>query len=136
LESAYRETSLLKSLIPKTQEDLSRLRFLLHCAHLIQRGAALPSPEQNLENLLGQSGTLVLNDYRTPGVGLDLKSFLLDLSEESRRYFHGLVEAMEIYQSIHGQSLSIHNLTLSDQSVYELRQIRDMCLEEGLRSIY
>ena len=58
------------------------------------------------------------------------------LPEESRNYFYGLVEALEIYQSIHGRWIPVHSLTPGDPSVQELKQIREMCLEEGLRSIY
>ena len=65
--------------------------------------------------------------------GFDLPTFLGSIPEDAKRYLHGLVEAMDIYQSIYGKPLSI---SLSEQSVRELKQIRDMCIEEGLRSIY
>jgi hypothetical protein len=58
------------------------------------------------------------------------------LPEESRNYFYGLVEALEIYQSIHGRWIAVNSLTPGDTSVQELRQIRELCLQDGLRSIY
>jgi hypothetical protein len=49
-----------------------------------------------------------------------------------RRYFDGLVEAFEVYHSIHGVSVPIETLTTQDHTLGELRRIRDLCLESGL----
>jgi hypothetical protein len=123
-------SELLRSLLPKDQEELSLLQFILHSAQTLQRGSALDIG-------LVKSATVALAEEK-PGFGLpaDVQNFLMNLPEDLKRYFHGLIEAVEIYHSIHGQPLPINRLTLTDETVYELRQIRDMCMEEGLRSIY
>lgn len=118
---------LLRSLAPTNEEDLSLLQKLVVCARLMQqRGHS----DLQLGPRLVQAG---IQDSQPGAVGFDLPAFLRSIPEDARRYLHGLVEAMDIYQSIYGRPLST---TLSDQCVRELKQIRDMCLEEGLRSIY
>jgi hypothetical protein len=103
---------ILKSLQPRNANELSILRFVLNCAEQIRDAKAV--------------------DRRK-----DLHTFIQQIPDETRRYFHSLVEAMEIYQSIRGPTLPLQTLSLSDYTfVAELKQIRDMCLEEGLRSIY
>lgn len=58
------------------------------------------------------------------------------IPSEAHKYLHGLIEALEIYQHIYGHALTVSSLSLSGKAVHELRQIRDMCLEEGPRSLY
>lgn len=70
------------------------------------------------------------------GADGDVFEFLAQLPERSLRYFHGLMEAMDIYQSIHGQNLLAAEVLPSEKSLREIKQIREMCMEEGLRSIY
>lgn len=69
------------------------------------------------------------------GVGYETISLVSTFTQEAQRYFHGLVEAVEIYSSLHGGKIPLVVLC-GDQSVREIRQIRDLCLEDGLRSIY
>ncbi len=52
-------------------------------------------------------------------------------SEEIHHYFAGLVEALEIYHSIHGEHFSPESIALNDKSLYEIKQIRDLCLLQG-----
>ncbi len=51
-----------------------------------------------------------------------------------KRYFDGLVEAFEVYHSIHGEAVPLemahHTLALT-----ELRRIRDLCLQRGLETL-
>lgn len=61
--------------------------------------------------------------------------FIHQIPEQSIRYFHGLVEALDIYQSIHGKAIPV-SIDPNDDSVREIRQIRDYCIQEGLHSIY
>lgn len=109
----------LKTLSPRNEEELSLLQFLLGCAQRLHCGTSFS-----------------LASKMAAEKGADLIQLLGSLPEDAKKYLHGLVEALDIYQAIHGQGLAIQALTLSDKSVYELRQIRDMCLAEGLRSIY
>ena len=101
--------TILQSLVPRNEEELSLLQRLLHQAQLMARGIPLYENDPGLFDAI---------------------------PHDARRYFHGLVEAVEIYQSIRGQSPPVQNLTLQDPVVYELKQIRDMCLEDSFRSIY
>lgn len=118
---------LLRSLVPTNEEDLSLLQKLVVCARLMQeRGHS----DLQLGPRLVKAES---HDLQPVAVGFDLPAFLRSIPEEASRYLHGLIEALDIYQSINGRPLST---TLSDQNVRELKQIRDMCLEEGLRSIY
>ena len=120
---------LLRSLVPTNEEELSLLQNLVVCARLMQqRGHSDLQLGPRLVVAGGQD-----SQPHPVTAGFDLPAFIRSIPEDAKRYLHGLVEAMDIYQSIYGKPLST---TLSDQSVRELKQIRDMCLEEGLRSIY
>lgn len=115
----------LKNLVPKDADELSLLRLVLHCAQQVQKGSSLeparPSSPCEAHQVFDAA---------------ELRSFVASIPEGGRRYFHGLVEALDIYQSIHGHTLKLQNVSLSDQSVHELKQIRDLCLQDGLHSIY
>ncbi|MBI4405113.1 MAG: hypothetical protein HY537_13200 [Deltaproteobacteria bacterium] len=121
-------SELLKSLIPKDEDELSLLQFILRCAVLLHR------PFQS-DLALGVK-TSVCVEVPTADWETDLGKFIEMVPEDAKKYFYGLVEALEIYQSIYGRSIPIQNLTLSDRSVRELKQIRDYCLQDGLRSLY
>lgn len=122
-------SEILKSLVPRDQEELSLLRFILHCAHFLQRGG--------LSDLsLGPVPVVAVRVDQSQIVGAEIKGFLEQIPEDSKRYLYGLVEAIEIYQSIYGRAIPIHNITMKDTLVYELKQIRDFCLQDGLHSIY
>ncbi len=68
------------------------------------------------------------------GINQEIPQMLTALSEESRTHFFGLVEAIEIYQSIHGTASAL--LSLNDAAVAELRKIRDICLSGGAQAYY
>jgi hypothetical protein len=120
---------ILKSLVPKDQAELSVLRVVLQCAQwLTNKGAAVTQLSQPIAAFVEGGAEVVMPD--------EIRQLLAVIPEESKKYFHGLVEAMEIYQAIYGQALSVQSIGLTDKSVYEIKQIRDMCLEEGLHSIY
>lgn len=116
-------TQILKSLAASNVEELNLLKSLVRWAQQVQEGSSIQA-------LNGISCRLGFSE------DLDPVAFLRSLPAELHRYFHGLVEALEIYHSIHGRPVSVAELSLSNGSVRELKQIRDMCLEEGLRSIY
>lgn len=125
-------TEVLQTLLPRDEEGLSALRFLVACAQRIQKGGHADLSLRPAEALsLGDRTSLA-----PPAPLTDAHGFLTNLPEQLKRYFYGLIEAIDIYQSMRGQSLSSDALDLHDPVLQELRQIRDMCLEDGLRSIY
>jgi hypothetical protein len=63
-----------------------------------------------------------------------LKELLTTLPETSRTQFFGLVEALEIYQSIHGRASSL--VRFNEAAVAELRTIRELCLQGGTHALY
>lgn len=69
------------------------------------------------------------------GLRLEVPSLMRQLPQDAQRDFHGLVEALEIYQALHGPSVTTRELT-AETKIREVKQIRDLCLSEGLRSIY
>lgn len=85
---------------------------------------------------LSQSQFNQVVDSPFPSLEIDIRRFLELIPESSKKYLHGLIEALDIYQSVHGVPLSPQSLRLDDSIVYELRELRDMCLQDGLRSIY
>ncbi|MCB0404595.1 MAG: hypothetical protein KDD51_07390 [Bdellovibrionales bacterium] len=119
----------LKSLLPRDTEDLAILRFLVYCAQLIQRAG-------HTDLSLNRMEAVAYRDPQVPSVEFDIQKFIAGMSEASKRYFYGLIEAVDIYQSIKGRSLHSDSLVADDPVVHELRQIRDMCLDDGLRSVY
>ncbi len=108
----------LKSLMPEGQQELSHLKWVLYFARRVQKGlwqdgSATPVP-------------LFSQKQVPPG---EVATFLSSLPSDCQRYFHGLVEALEIYQSIHGKEIPVDEASLRNGVVHELRQIRDMCLD-------
>ena len=71
------------------------------------------------------------SDVEAPFAKSDLLSVLHSISGEPLRYFHGLVEALEVYRSIHGRDIALEPEKLRDSEIHELRQIRNMCLENA-----
>ncbi len=113
-------SDVLKSLVAHNAEEASVLQSVLGMAQsLLAMGqkdlglAALSAPE---------------------GQEPELPKLLSSLPEESRTQFSGLVEALEIYQSIHGTVTSI--LNLNETAVSELRKIRELCLHGGTHATY
>lgn len=116
---------IIQSLMPKDQEELSLLGVILEC---VQEGRPRGTPLSSALNFSNQSGSFQIVS--------EVKSLLESIPEDARRYLHGLGEALEVFQSIHGRRLAVTSLVPSDPLLRELRQIRDLCLEDGLKSIY
>jgi len=93
----------------------------------VLRTLAVSTPEEQeiLETLLGCA------QRASQGIRSEVHQLVSDLPGDAQRHFHGLVEALEIYQSLHGPCSTPRELKLR-----EVKQIRDLCLSEGLRSIY
>lgn len=102
-----------------------------------------PEEESVLQSVLGMAQSLLAVGQKDLGLAMavsgetsehGLPQLLNTLPEESRTHFSGLVEALEIYHSIHGTVSSI--LTLNESAVSELRKIRELCLEGGTHAYY
>ena len=124
----------LKSLVPRDQNELSVLRTLIASVQEYQRKTLAEMAMSGFGDLMAMAQTE--REVRNKNGGTEFREFVASLPQDTLRYFHGLAEALEIYQSIHHQPVPVGRLTVDDASVHELRQIRDMCLDEGLRSIY
>lgn len=118
----------LTRLSANDSEELSLFRMLLYCAHRVHR--------RNLRDLgLSQRIADVVSFDEPADFSADILQFIRQIPQQSMRYFHGLVEALDIYHSIHGKPVPI-TVDPSDDAVLELRQIRDLCIQDGLHSIY
>ena len=124
-------SSVLKTLVPKDQEELTILQWVVESAQSLQRASLMDLGLGRLAAFSHSQATTGVAPSYNQG-----QQLLEQVPEDCKRYLHGLVEALDIYQTIYGKTLRGQSLSLSDKSVHELRQIRDMCLEEGLRSIY
>lgn len=120
---------ILESLAADTPEQLSVLRGLVAFAQGLQSRA-----QRDLG--FAWAADIASEVCRAFDLAAEFPLWLAELPEKSKNYFYGLVEALEIYQSIHGRWISVNSLTSGDTSVQELKQIRELCLQEGLRSIY
>lgn len=118
----------LTQLTAHSSDELSVFRMVLYCAY---------SLHQRNSTSLGMSRRVseVVSFDAGPGYSTDILQFIREIPRHSMRYFHGLVEALDIYQSIHGRPIPI-TIDPSDDAIRELRQIRDLCIEDGLHSIY
>src|SRR5262245_32150185 len=107
--------------------------------------ARSPEEESVLQSLIGFAQTLLSRGQKDLGLALaaeplaavgstELPRLLTGLPEESRTHFSGLMEALEIYQSVHGTLGSL--LNLNEAAVAELRKIRDICLQGGTHAYY
>ncbi len=121
-------SEVLKSLAARDQEELSLLRLVVECAQSLAQATMMDL----------SLGALVPANHRSQRLSLssEFQSIVEQIPEDGKRYLHALMEALDIYQSIHGRALVGQSLTLNDGTVTEIRQIRDMCMEEGLRSMY
>lgn len=124
-----RASELLKSLLPKDQEDLSLLQFIVHCAKLLHRGS-------QIDLGLGRTSVALLEEGKGFGLTEDVQQFLLSLPEESKRYLHGLSEALEIYYSMANHPIAQPVFSLSEGAFQEIKQIRDMCMDDRFCAIY
>jgi hypothetical protein len=109
-------SEILDSLVARNSEEESLLQTLFGIA-------------QSLLNL-GQKdlGLMAVAASEQPA----LRELLTTLPESARTQFFGLVEALEVYQSIHGEPL----VRLNDAVVTELKAIRDLCLNGGTHASY
>ncbi len=101
-----------------------------------------PEEESTLQTLIGFAQSLLSLGHRDLGMAMaaqtthpELPRILTSLTEEGRTQFFGLVEALEIYQSIHGRAAA-SILNLEETAVSELRKIRELCLQGGTHAYY
>ena len=123
-----RITEIITNLNATSPDDLELFYQLLRAAQTIQRRN---QPDIGLSNRLN-SVVGFGSSVETP---LDVIEFIRLIPDQVLRYFHGLVEALEIYQSIHQKPLPTQ-IEPTDSIVGELRKIREYCILEGLHSIY
>jgi hypothetical protein len=116
-------SQILHSLIPRNPEELSLLQSLL---------AGVRAMHKRVYGDLGFSRVTSLSTVTLTSGYSASEELMAAIPAADKRYFDGLVEAYEIYHSIHGQALSIDTLSLHDGALNELRRIRDLCLEKGL----
>ncbi len=114
-------SDIIKNLVAHSPEEQSTLRTVLKIAQTFaakgQRDLAL--------------ATLSSSELESPALG----KLLVSLPEESRTQFFGLVEALEIYASVHGTAASALQ-NLNDAAVSELKKLRDICLQGGTHAYY
>jgi hypothetical protein len=127
MEEQQQLFDVLESLAAETPQQLSVLRGVVAFAQSLQARA-----QRDLG--FAWAADLASEVCAAFNLAADFPRWLAALPEESRRYFYGLVEALEIYQSIHGRWIAVSSLTPGDTSVQELKQIRELCLQDGLRS--
>lgn len=116
---ADRFNHLLKSLCPVTDEDWGALRSLFGFAE-----AFVHAPETDLAIVAQRAES-----------GTELASFFECLSEESKHYFFGLVEALEIYGNVPSLE-SFSPVSLGRRAIDEIRQLRDHCLAGVVSPIF
>lgn len=114
---------LLESLSPRTEEEIHTLQTALACAEFY----GVNSPLGMLS--VGRNG-LVASQATLPGGFPEFRKFLDSVPPESARLFHGLVDALGVYRDIHGRGFAIDQLRQGQEALTELRQIRDLCLDE------
>lgn len=112
----------LRTLSPETHEEVSHLQTILDYARSIYQG-------MHLDPSLGRSRNRVKDENMGAlRANLDVRRFLDWLPRESRRHFDALMEALDIYQAIHGEFPVVRYTRNPDRTVHELRTIRDLCL--------
>ncbi len=125
-------SELLISLVPQDDDELSVLQQVMACALYFQQKAFLSLGPLGRESAISMANL----SSRAEGLSDEFTKVLSSIPEQASRYFHGLIEAMDVYQSIHGIAVPIATLSARDRSLQELKQIRDMCLDEERRAIY
>lgn len=124
-----RLSDLLKSLLPKDQEEILLLKTVLACAQHFQQRTYVDFGPSGMKELM-------LTELSVNGGLQEFLDLLHSLPADALRYFHGLVEALDVYRSIHGRGVPLNSINIDEKWVHELRQIRDICLDDGLHSIY
>lgn len=119
-------SQVLTKLSVSSASEIPLFRALFYCAHAVHR--------RNQGQLVQRLDAVVAFGANEED-SFDPWQFIREIPEQSIRYFHGLVEALEIYQSIHGSPVPV-TVEPTDDAVREIRQIRDICIQEGLHSIY
>lgn len=110
----------LQSLVPRDAEEMSLLKVLLTSVRAMHRRAYA---DLGFARVAGGSNVTLASGYSAS------EELLAAIPTSDKRYFDGLVEAFEIYQSIHGEAVPVESL--SDLALRELRRIRDLCLDSG-----
>ena len=116
-------SAVLRSLSPRNGEELILLRALLTGVRAMHRRVYAD---------LGYSG---LNRGNTVSLSTGYRAseeLLAAIPAGDKRYFDGLVEAFEVYQTIHGEAFPVDSQPNPDMTLGELRRIRDLCLQRGL----
>lgn len=127
-EESPKVDEVLTRLVARDAEELSVFRMLFHAAHSVHR--------KNVCDLGLSQRIQDVVSFDTPSdFSGEVLQFLKQIPAKSMRYFHGLVEALDIYHSIHGRPVPV-TIDPSDDAVREIRQIRDLCIQDGLHSIY
>lgn len=118
-------SQVLYSLLPRNAEEVSLLQALLAGARAMHRRAYA---DLGLSRLEVASSLTLATGYSAS------EELLAVIPAADKRYFDGLVEAFEVYHSIHGEAVPLemahHTLALT-----ELRRIRDLCLQRGLETL-
>lgn len=128
LHGSAKFVEVLGRLNPQSDDDWDCLRDAVECALSVAQA-----------NHTDEGLSMVPSERRwsaptKPTQKSDPPEFLNTLTSEGRGLFYALMEALEVYHSIYGKQLTPENLDSAD--VAELRKIRNMCLREGLRSVY
>jgi len=117
-------SQMLHTLFPRNAEEMTLLRTILSGVRAMHRRVYAD---------LGYGSSLVPGTLSSLTTGYSASEELLAaIPAADKRYFDGLVEAFEIYHSIHGEAVPVESLSPQDLALRELRRIRDLCLEKGL----
>lgn len=114
---------LLQSLSPRNEEEVHTLQTALACAEFYGVNSPLGM------HMTGRNG-LVASQATLPGGFPEFRKFLDSVPEDAARLFHGLVDALGVYRDIHGRGFAIDQVRQNQDALAELRQIRDLCLDE------
>lgn len=119
---------LLRSLQPNSPEELNLLRGLVRMAQSVQDWASD----------LGLAATVVWERCATAlGTQDEFPRVFNSLPPHIKNEFYQLVEAVEVYRSIHGASLSPDQIRPEDPAILqELRRIRDWVHSAKLTRAY
>lgn len=114
---------LLESLSPRNEDEVHTLQTALACAEFygVNSPLGIHSAARN---------GLVTSQVNLPGGFPEFRKFLESVPSECARLFHGLVDALGVYRDIHGRGFAIDQVRAGQEALNELRQIRELCLDE------
>ncbi len=116
-------SQMLLTLFPRNAEEMNLLRTIL---------AGVRAMHRRVYADLGYASAAVPSTISLVTGYNASEELLAAIPAADKRYFDGLVEAFEIYHSIHGEAVPVDFLSPQDRALRELRRIRDLCLEKGL----